>query len=364
MKITSFNVTDVGYHYIGLRVLSAMPTASREEQLQTISRNVLKYARDRALRLMLPEPKSNYETVGKKICQELAHFSFADAARNKGYELTDAGRAALALLDEKKHTELRRLMISVHLSTYTNLYAVVHAHIAHGEILSPVVEANRAHEQAYVAHLLTPAFNGEAEGVAKTLLENANGLSAKNVEDAMRELILEKLIPDTKIGVPLFRAMCDRLISLRLLNIMKMTNGHGEFAKSYSPCTEGGSGKRRWHHPLEVSIPTVGRYVVNLSEPNMEDSATRASFLGAIKEAFVSLKAQAGYYDLPEVRDLVCESLLIPESTFDEGINALLDQKQPPVTVGLTYDRISGRRKPLVRTRPDSTQIFNLITKA
>ena len=29
MKITSFNVTDVGYHYIGLRVLAAMSAAAR-----------------------------------------------------------------------------------------------------------------------------------------------------------------------------------------------------------------------------------------------------------------------------------------------------------------------------------------------
>ncbi|HEV3440165.1 MAG TPA: hypothetical protein VG122_22545 [Gemmata sp.] len=363
MKITSFNVTDVGYHYIGLRVLAAMPTASREEQIQTISRNVLKYARDRALRLMLPEPKSNYETVGEKICQELAHFSFADGTRNKGYELTEAGHQALALLDQKKHVELRRLMISVHLSTYTNLYAVVHEHVAHGEILSPVIEASRAHDASYITHLLTPAFNGEADAVAKALIENTKGLSAKAMEDTMREMILGKLIPETKIGVPLFRAMCDRLISLRLLNIMKVTNDYGEFAKSYSPCNEGGSFKRRWHHPLEISIPTIGRYIIYLSEPNMDDLATRESFLGAIREAFSSLNAQAGYYDLPDVRDLVCESLLIPEAAFDEGINALLDLRQPPVTVGLTYDRISGRRKPLVRMRTDSTQIFNLIAR-
>ena len=363
MKITSFNVTDVGYHYIGLRVLAALPAAPREEQIQTISRNVLKYARDRALRLMLPEPKSNYETVGEKICQELAHFSFADATRNKGYELTEAGRHALSLLDQKKHVELRRLMISVHLSTYTNLYAVVHAHISHGEILSPVVDASQAHDVKSITSLLKPTFNGEADAVAKLLIEKTAGQSAKATEDTMRERVLEKLIPGSKMGVPLFRAMCDRLISLRLLNIMKMTNEYGEFQKSYSPCTEGNN-NRRWHHPLEISIPGVGRYTIYLSEPNMDDSGTRERFLGAVRESFKALNAQAGYFDLPEVRDYVCESLLIPEAAFDEGINALLDQKQPPVTVGLTYDRISGRRKPLVRTSSDSTQIFNLITRA
>jgi hypothetical protein len=49
---------------------------------------LLKYARDKALRLMLPEPKSKHETVGERICQELAHFKFAEATNGRGYELT------------------------------------------------------------------------------------------------------------------------------------------------------------------------------------------------------------------------------------------------------------------------------------
>ena len=101
MNISSFNVTDVGYHYIGLRVLAAMPEASREEQNATISRSVLKYARERALRLMLPEPKGTYDTVGEKVCQELAHFEFAESKRGRGYELTSKGMETLGLLNER-----------------------------------------------------------------------------------------------------------------------------------------------------------------------------------------------------------------------------------------------------------------------
>lgn len=362
MKITSFNVTDVGYHYIGLRVLAALPTATRDEQTQTISRSVLKFARDRAIRLMLPEPKSNYETVGEKVCQELAHFEFADGARNRGYVLTESGRQALGLLDQKKFIELRRLMASVHLRTYSNLFAVVRAHVALGRILSPVVESGRHLDVPYLTSLLTPSFDGAAESEALRLRDRLMNESPKTVEDILRERTLEKSIPGTKLGVPLFRAMCDRLISLRLLNIMKVNNENGEFSKSYSPCTEGVH-NQRWHTPLELLVPSFGPYTIYLSEPNLEDRETRKSFLSAVIAAFAALKSQAGYYDLPDVRDLVCESLLIPEAAFEEGINALLDQEHPPVTLGLTYDRITGRRKPLVRTR-ESTQIFNLITRS
>jgi len=112
-----------------------------------------------------------------------------------------------------------------------------------------------------------------------------------------------------------------------------------------------------------VIIPNLGRYTIYLSEPNMVAPETREAFLAALKGAFGSLQSQAGYFDLPDVRDQVCEMLLIPEAAFDEGINALLDQKKPAITVGLTYDRITGRRKPLVRTGGEATQIFNIITQ-
>jgi hypothetical protein len=67
---------------------------------------------------MLPEPRSSYETVGEKICQELAHFSFAQSAKGRGYTLTESGKAALALLNQRKHSELRRLMATLHLHTF------------------------------------------------------------------------------------------------------------------------------------------------------------------------------------------------------------------------------------------------------
>ena len=50
MNISSYNITDVGYHYIGLRVLGNLPsTARREEQTETVSRSVRKYVSDKAL---------------------------------------------------------------------------------------------------------------------------------------------------------------------------------------------------------------------------------------------------------------------------------------------------------------------------
>jgi len=69
-----------------------------------------------------------------------------------------------------------------------------------------------------------------------------------------------------------------------------------------------------------------------------------------------------GYYDLPDVRDYVCEHLRIPEAAFDEGVNSLLDQTPPPLSPGLSYEGISARRKPLVRTKATG-QIHNLIRK-
>ena len=144
MNISSFNITDVGFHYIGLRVLAAMPEATREEQNAAISRSVLKCVRDRALRLMLPEPKGTYDTVGEKVCQELVHFNFADSKRGRGYELTTEGKEILQLLNDKRYLEIRRRMALVHLNTYANLQAVVHCHIAQKGISEPIRRDNES----------------------------------------------------------------------------------------------------------------------------------------------------------------------------------------------------------------------------
>lgn len=362
MKITSYNITDVGYHYIGLRVLGGLPpTARREEQTNTISRGVLKYVSDKALRLMLKEPKGTFETVGEKICQELVHFQFARSVRG-AYEITEAGRKVLDLLDKRNHTELRRLMATVHLKTYDNLRVVVQRHIEIGSIWRPIVEANQFTSKNYIERLLEPMFENNAALVAVDVLENLLGKTPKKVEDALQERVLKRTFPDLSISLPLFRSLSDRLVSLRLLNIMRANLNSCEFAKSYSPCVSESS-KRNWYALLNTQLPSGGTFKIYFCEPDMADIANQKVLLKALGVAFSELVSQAGYYDLPEVRDFVCEHLKIPEVAFDEGVNHLLDLQPSPLTVGLRYEGITGRRKPLARGQ-ESIQIYNLIRRA
>jgi hypothetical protein len=362
MNITSYNVTDVGYHYIGLRVLGGLPLADRAEQTRTVSRNVLKYARDKALRLMLPEPRGSFETVGEKVCQELVHFGFAHLVHNQGYELTEAGKSALDLLNTKEHMDLRRAMVRAHVRAYENLRNVLAKHIAVDSIFSPIVETPRVGATDYLVNLLSPTFGGEAETELASVLNALETRTAKKLEDALRQRVLRQTLKTATLSVPLFRSMCDRLVSLRLLNIMKATIEGCEFARSYSPCVLT-CPPRDWYHRLDVDLGSGATYVIYLSEPDMQEAQMQQRLLHSLGEAFSQLTPQAGYFDLPGVRDFVCEKLRIPEASFDEGINVLLDRQPCPLTTGLGYERITGRRKPLVRTR-DSVQVFNLIRRA
>jgi hypothetical protein len=268
----------------------------------------------------------------------------------------------LALLNEKNYLELRRRMALVHLKTYANLHTVVHAHIVQKGILSPFVEAAKTIDTAYLASLLRPTFGPSAESEAEGFLEQMKERSPKKIEDALRELVLKKLIPQHSLGVPLFRSMCDRLVSLRLLNAMKTSCDKGEFNRTYSPCVEEPP-TRKWHHRATTSLSMGGSYTIYLSEPNFADAETQQNLLSGLDAAFSALKEQAGYFDLPDVRDFVCESLSIPEGAFDDGVIVLLEKPIPSITLGLTYERITGRRKPLVRVG-ESTQIYNLIRRA
>jgi len=361
VKISSYNITDVGYHYIGLRVLAGLPsTSKRDEQTSAISRSVLKYVTDRSLRFMLPEPKGTFETVGEKVCQELVHFQFARSVQ-KSYELTNAGKEALALLDGRKHRELRRVMVAVHLNTYENLRAIVQRHIEIGYIWRPIVEAAKLATPDYLYRLLKPSYENDARDVADEVWEGAKGKSPKKVEDLLHEQILQRVLPRISLNVPLFRSLCDRLVSLRILNIMRTSSGGCEFDKSYSPCAIT-SPSDDWYIPIKVHGLSGEFFTLFYCEPSMGEKTAQQRLLAAVDEAFHIISPQAGYYDLPNVRDYVCDYLRIPEASFDEGINELLDWNPAPLTVGLKYEGISARRKPLMRNL-GSIQIYNLIRR-
>ena len=362
MNITSYNVTDVGYHYIGLRVLAGLPSsARREEQTGTISRNVRKYVSDKALRLMLPEPRGTFETAGEKICQELVHLKFVKSVKG-AYELTDEGNGVLDLLNSRQNQELRRVMARSHLRTYDNLRLVVKKHLELEAIWRPVVNAERAVNKDFITRLLAPTFSDEAAGEAHRVLSTLNGSNLKKLGDTLGNIVLRKAAPEMRIGVPMFRAMCDRLVSLRLLNQMRDDLGGCEFLKTYTPCVAE-SPPNDWYVSLDVRLSSGELFPIYFCEPDMTIPGTRERFLNAVFKAFEVLTPTAGYYDLPEVRDNVSERLRIPEAAFDEGLNRILDLDLCPLTVGLQYEGTTGRRKPLVRDR-GSTQIYNLIRRA
>ncbi len=362
MNISSYNIADTAYHLIGLRVLSGMSSkTTREQQTAAISRSVLKYVSDRALRLMLPAPKGTFETVGEKIIQELVHFELARAPKGGSVELTQAGRDMLSLLNDKQHVELRRKLVELHLKTYDNLRNVLQKHMELSYVFMPVVEARDINKGTRLADYLYPTFKEDSEQLADSISNSLGPTTASRMEDALRKAIIRHVFADPKPSVALSRTIFDRLVSLRLLNMMKWTERDCEFAKSYSPCKLTPPGDE-WHTELKIELSEDQTYTVFFAEPNMADPNMRERLLAAIDQALTTLIPKAGYYDLPEVRDLSCESLMIPEAAFDEGINVLLDNQPSPVTVGLVYEGISARRKPLVRSR-ESTQIFNLIRR-
>jgi hypothetical protein len=362
VNISSYNVTDVAFHYIGLRVLASLSgNSAREAQFSSVSRNVLKYASDKALRLMLPAPRGDFQSVGEKVCQELAHLGLAKAPRGRGYSLTEEGEEALRLLNGGKNIELRHRMIELHLKTYDNLREVLSKHLNGACIWSPVVDAKKYPQRDYIERLLRPTVGTQAKAVAEDMLRNESADTPKKMENGLRELVLRHIFPDARISLSIFRSMSDRLSTLRLLNIMRATIDDCEFAKSYSPCRSV-TPEVNWYTPLRFGLPNGAQFCLYLSEPNMRDALMQQSLLSAIDESFSRQVAQAGYYDLPQVRDFVCERLMIPEAAFDEGINELLDLQPSPITVGLTYEGITGRRKPLVRNR-GAVQVFNLIRR-
>lgn len=362
MRISSFNVTDVGYHYIGLRVINSLPAnVKREEQMTAIARGVLKYVSDKSLRLLLPEPKGSFDTVGEKVCNELSHFGLIVPVRASAYTLTEMGTEVLALLNERRFIELRRLMVRVHLETYDNLRYIVQRHLEEPAIWRPIVEANRLQEVGYFARLLQPNLGEVASEFVEGIEEDLVSKTPSKAEDQINDLLLRYLLPEYSTGVSLFRALVERLASLRLLNVTRDIKAGCNFIKTYGTAIDPSrSPLQSWHHELTIKTRDGGQFHIAVCEPDLKNANIQHALIEAITGAFEELPNQAGFYDLPDVRTYVCERLRFPEAAFDEGLNNLLDSSPPPVTVGLRYEGITGYRKPLIRTRA-ATQIYNLI---
>ena len=365
MNISSYNITDVTYHYIGLRVLHGMPLISkRTEQIKAIASNVLKFVSDRNQRLMVAAPGTSYQGTAKKICTELEQFRFVKSqgkSAGSRYDLTESGRHILNLMAEQNAVDLRRLMAQTHLETYDNLRIVVQNHITDGPVWRPTeVKAEHIGKAGYLETLLTPTFGGDATSVASAIHAEHLEQSPSKIRDALHTKTIQHFLPDIRMGVANFRGMCARLTTLRLLNLRRATFKGCEFYKTYSPCVVG-TGPHDWYIPLEVSLSNGDPFEILFCEPDMADLYNQNVLLAAIESAMLELLPVAGYHDIPDLRDTVCENLLIPEAAFDDGLNRLLDRTPSPMSVGFHYDGITANRKPVVRRQ--TNQLHNLIRR-
>lgn len=365
MNISSYNVTDVTYHYIGLRVLDGIPRSTqRTEQIEAVANNVRKFVSDRNQRLMVAAPGTSYRGTAKKICTELEQFCFVQSqGKSAGgrYDLTESGRHVLDLMAEQNAVALRRLMAVTHLQTYDNLRAVVQNHITFGPVWRPSeVKAERIGQTGYLEALLTPTFGGDAVAVAAAIHAEHGEQTPSKIRDALHAKVIKQFLPEQRMGVANFRGLCARLATLRLLNLRRATVADCEFYKTYSPCVLE-TPPHNWYTPLNVPLPNGETYRILFCEPDLGESGNQTILLDAIEHAMHQLSPIAGYHDIPALRDTVCEALLIPEAAFDDGLNRLLDRTPSPLSVGFHYEKISANRKPLVRRQ--TNQLHNLIRR-
>ena len=219
------------------------------------------------------------------------HFKFASSESGGPYGLTVVGKAALDLLSRKEYVELRRLMAFIHLQTYDNLRAIVKRHIDVGPIWRPIVTSGHLAEPDYIQRLLEPTFGQNSVAIAKSIGDELPQ-SPKRIEDALRAKILHHVMPSQKMGVALFRGICDRLVSLRLLNKSRSVTQHCEFEKSYSPCAHAVP-SLPWYEPLRVPLSNGASYQIYLCEPDMANPEHQDALLSAVDKAFAELPTES-----------------------------------------------------------------------
>jgi len=109
-------------------------------------------------------------------------------------------------------------MVCVHLETYDNLRYIVQRHLEEPAIWRPIVEAHRLQEPGYFSRLLYPNLGESASHIIEGVEEELSGKTPSQAEDQINDLLLRELLPEYSTSVSLFRALAERLGSLRLLN--------------------------------------------------------------------------------------------------------------------------------------------------
>jgi hypothetical protein len=296
---------------------------------------------------MLPAPRGTFSSVGEKVLNELRHFALTES-QDKRVILSVKGSEALQLLQKSRFTELRRLFVQLHLETYDNLLAVVEYLASGAVVLRPMKENLDLTQLTALARSYLP-WEGDK-------ISFDTDLTPQKAEELITTRLLEHCFPNAKLTVPIFRSMCDRLASLRLINQSRVSKDGADGFAIYGTC----SNARNAEWDVELSF-TIGHSVrlLFLSEFSLDKKGAWKALASALERAFHELKPEGGFYDLPDVRDRVCLELRIPEAAFDNAVSEMLDSPNPPISLGLRYERITGRRKPMVRQ--PGNQIFNLI---
>jgi hypothetical protein len=342
VNITSYNITDVTYHYVGLRVVQASSGESRDRLAEVISTAVQKLVMDRALRLMLPAPRGTFSSVGEKVLNELKHFGLTDTDR-KRVVLSQKGSELFNLLQANRFSEVRRSFVKFHLESYDNVRQVVE-YLASGEtVFRPIKDGLDLTRLRAVTKAFIPWQSD---------YRLPDEVTSQEAEDSITASILEHCFPNAKLTVPIFRSMCDRLTSMRLVNQPRASRDGFQAFAIYGTCSN--AKQNEW----QVQLPSWSSDLF-LSEFALDKPGARNALSGALEEAFGELSPEGGFFDLPDVRDKVCLHLRIPEAAFDDALLQMLDSSDPGLSLGLRYERITARRKPLIRQ--PGNQLFNLI---
>jgi hypothetical protein len=385
-SISSFNINDVALYYHALRALSDEPREPAAAAEHVRERLVAYLERRRAV-LSLPPLRTEMTSIGKKAISELRSMGLC-ALEDGKVQLLEPGRDVVSQLVSGNAKLARRAVLGQMIETFDNVYGLVCTLSASGgkPLHLPAPRSSVSSEESDDATpgtadgtLDLQAFcdawrawcleNQRPDLLPDDLLARAQELHERStdrdvgqrIKNAVQPLVLEKATGGVVSKVAIFRTIRDRLETAGAVNSrVRLLEGSTIGLETAYSCLHIGAVPPG--NPSAFIRLAVPRSPAPIFVHEPEPTALADQLLEELGFASRSLVARAGYYRIYELRDRVCERLLLSQGVFDATFLHVYSSRPQAFSLGVDYETITAKRLPVEIRQNGRSDQFNLVS--
>jgi hypothetical protein len=371
-------IHDVKYLLAGLRVLSRQDeTVNRESVEESIRLEVERYVKEKNLTFGLPERGYVYKHVPSLILRDLSVFKMVDIKKSN-VRLTSFGKLTTEFLGRGEILKVYDILTACHLDYFTEFRSFIEItsirkdrkiKVANPNIsgFSQFVEDKgmpfvvdeflRSLEKEISQLEESPKFKTDLSANIVSLREKLQQFDGIYFSSKLRDKIYRTIENDIERFFVLFYffpfiqtrtrydIVRDRLTDLGLVNVI-LRKKHW-ITEETVYCLAVPAARYNEHSFPTRDIKEIGNeFRIYVHWPKYENS--KQEFAEILRKAINIADTGIGFADIPTVREIVCEKLLLPSPLFDSFLRKCVKDKDLVIDFALATEKVTATRLPIM----------------